>query len=51
MGTFGLLTSFWIPTLAAMFAIGALVSGFTQIRNASGSRNPSLGWRSHSVSE
>ena len=38
MGTFGLLTSIWIPTLAAMFAVGALVSGFTQVRNASGSR-------------
>ena len=38
MGIFGLLTSFWIPTLASMLAVGALVSGFTQVRDASASR-------------
>jgi hypothetical protein len=38
MGFFGLLTGFWIPTLASMLAVGALVAGFTQVRSASGSR-------------
>jgi uncharacterized membrane protein len=38
MGMFGLLTSFWIPTLALILAVGALVSGFTQVRDASGRR-------------
>jgi hypothetical protein len=38
MGIFGLLTSFWIPTLALLFGGGALLSGFTQVRDASTSR-------------
>lgn len=34
MGMFGLLTSFLIPTLASMLAVGALVWGFAQVRDA-----------------
>jgi type II secretory pathway component PulF len=44
LGIFGLLTAFWIPTLAAMFAVGALVSGFMQVRGASGSRRSLARW-------
>jgi hypothetical protein len=38
MGIFGLLTSFWIPTLALLFSVGATVFGLIQVRGSSGSR-------------
>lgn len=38
MGIFGVLTSFWIPTLALLFAVGATVFGLFQVRGSSGSR-------------
>ncbi len=38
LGVLGLLSSVWIPTLAALFALGALVFGLTQGRHSSGSR-------------